>query len=252
MPSTSVLFLHSSMSSGQQWKALRESINLPSSAPDISGYGNSPMPNNKRESHQLAYELELLSEQIPDNGFHLVGHSYGAATALRLARLFPDRVLSLALFEPVAFHLLDEQHPQSQAVRALSQKIEHFIDQGDAEAAADCFIDYWNGPGTFRRLNHKMQEIFNQGILKVAYDFRALLNEACKPEDLTTLSSCPILLLEGVHSQPSAHGVMEVLKACFPKAEHHALPCGHMGPVTHPDLVNPLVSQFIATQNKAG
>lgn len=251
MNTTPVLFLHSSMSSGQQWQSLRQSLDLPSQAPDISGYGKAPMPDNPRDQHQLQFELDLLASAIPEKRFHLVGHSYGAATALRIARLHPDRVASLSLFEPVAFHLLNPEHPQYHAVDVLSQKIEGFIDQGDAESAADRFIDYWNGKGTFKRLNETMKAAFSRGILKVAYDFRALMTEDCQPDDLKEIT-CPILLLEGSESQPSAHAVMETLKATFPEAEHHALPCGHMGPLTHPDLVNPLVSQFIATHNKAG
>lgn len=251
MSSTPVLFLHSSMSSGQQWNALRESLNLPSYAPDISGYGKSPMPANNRQEHKLAFELERLADQIPDHPFHLVGHSYGAANALRLARLHPEKVASLTVFEPVAFHLLELDDPQRQNVLALSQTIESHLNQGDSSSAAACFIDYWNGEGTFNRLNEKMQSVFRQGILKVAYDFIALLNEDCRAKDLQTIT-CPVLLLEGSESQPTTHAVMETLKATFPEAEHHSLPCGHMGPLTHPHLVNPLVSQFIATHNKAG
>ncbi len=250
MSATPVLLLHSSMSSGQQWQALRQSIELPSTAPDISGYGNAIMPDNTRQEHQLQFELDRLQPEIPSGRFHLVGHSYGAATALRLARLYPERVASLALFEPVAFHLLGSEHPQYKAVKELSRKIESFIDQNQTAEAADRFIDYWNGQGTFKRLNEKMQKIFCRGIIKVAYDFTALMNEPCQPVQLTGIR-CPVLLMEGSESQPSAHAVMDTLKASFPKAEHHLLPCGHMGPLTHPDLVNPLVSRFIAAHNKA-
>lgn len=250
MSSSPVLFLHSSMSSGQQWNALRESINQPSVAPDISGYGKAEMPTSQRSEHQLAFELKALSDQIPEQPFHLVGHSYGAANALRLARLRPEKVISLTLFEPVAFYLLGKDDPQQQSVLALSQKIENFIDQDDPASAAACFIDYWNGEGTFSRLNEKMQSIFCQGIIKVAYDFAALLNEDCQPKDLKTIR-CPVLLLEGAESQPTTHAVMSTLRSVFHEAEHHNLPCGHMGPLTHPHLVNPLVSQFIATHNKA-
>ena len=38
---------------------------------------------------------------------HLVGHSYGAYVALLVARSVPSQVRSLALYEPVAFGVLD-------------------------------------------------------------------------------------------------------------------------------------------------
>lgn len=245
-----LVFLHSSMSTGMQWQALRNTIDAPSFAPDISGYGRAPMPAHPREIHQLAFELELLEDQLPDMPFHLVGHSYGAATAIRIARTQPERVKSLTLFEPVAFYLLPQDHAQRQAITTLSDTINRFLALNAPDRAAASFIDYWNTEGTFDRLNSKMQLLFTTGITKVAYDFSALLNESCNPEELSALT-CPTLLLEGQESPDTVKAVMQVLKNKIAQAEHYSLACGHMGPVTHPELVNPLVSQFIATHNKA-
>lgn len=257
--SESVVLLHSSMSSGQQWQALQTQLqtqpqthlNLPSLAPDISGYGQAAMPVNDRAQHQLSFEVDQLEPQLPEQPFHLVGHSYGAATAIRIARLQPDRILSLTLFEPVAFYLLSPEHPQRQAIMSLSQTIDQHLDAKQPEQAAACFIDYWNGAGTFARLNDKMQTLFCRGIVKVAYDFAALLNEDCPPQALATIQ-CPVLLLQGAESPATTGAVMQVLRENFPAAEHHALACGHMGPITHPEQVNPLVSRFIATHNNRG
>ena len=255
-----VVLLHSSLSNGRQWLALQHQLQQTASEqdldftykiPDLSGYGSSPMPDNDRAQHQLAYEIAALAGQLPEQPFHLVGHSYGAAVALHFARQNPDRLLSLSLYEPVAFHLLAEDHPQRRAICGLSGQILDHLQQQNPQQAAACFIDYWNRPGTFDRLPQTMRQQFCQGIGKVSYDFNALLTEPCNPADLQSIR-CPVLLLEGAETPASTHAVMQVLRDALPQASHHTLACGHMGPVTHPQQVNPLVSQFIATHNKAG
>lgn len=49
---------------------------------------------------QAAWIDEVISELAPE-GIHLVGHSFGGATAATYARLHPERVRSLSLLEPV-------------------------------------------------------------------------------------------------------------------------------------------------------
>jgi pimeloyl-ACP methyl ester carboxylesterase len=51
----------------------------------------------------LAVEAAPLEALLPRNGpLHLVGHSYGAAVALRIAANHRDRVRAMALYEPAS------------------------------------------------------------------------------------------------------------------------------------------------------
>ena len=56
----------------------------------------------------------------------------------------------------------------------------------------------------------------------------------------------PVLYMVGKRSTPSAHGVARLLATALPQVElvefEHL---GHMGPVTHPDLVNEVILQFL-------
>jgi pimeloyl-ACP methyl ester carboxylesterase len=49
---------------------------------------------------QALWMQQVLTELAP-SGAHLVGHSFGGATAATYAHRFPDRVVSLTLLEPV-------------------------------------------------------------------------------------------------------------------------------------------------------
>ena len=100
------------MSSKEQWLKLLKLLeaNFQVIAIDLYGYGASESPPNPA-SFSLVDEAErfsnIVSSLIGEQQFHLIGHSYGGATALRFAYAEQKRLLSLSVYEPVAFHLLD-------------------------------------------------------------------------------------------------------------------------------------------------
>jgi len=57
--------------------------------------------------------------QAAGDRFHLIGHSYGGAIALKAALTRQDRLISLVLYEPVLFSVLMANAPQSDAVREI-------------------------------------------------------------------------------------------------------------------------------------
>jgi pimeloyl-ACP methyl ester carboxylesterase len=57
----------------------------------------------------------------------------------------------------------------------------------------------------------------------------------------------PTLFLTGTRSKPSARAVARLLTATLPGARVEEIEgVGHMAPVTHPNLVNPLIERFLA------
>lgn len=68
---------------------------------DLRGHGRSERPPSGYDLETLATDLRDLLDTLGVRGpVDLVGHSYGALVALRLALRAPDRVRSLALVEP--------------------------------------------------------------------------------------------------------------------------------------------------------
>jgi pimeloyl-ACP methyl ester carboxylesterase len=246
-----VVLLHSSMSSKSQWSSLKSQLdNACRCIPvDLQGYGASPFPSDAGEDyvHTLAHEVDavvaaIASELEPGEAFHLIGHSFGGACALHMARRMPQRVLSLTLFEPVAFHLLAEQHPAKAEIVSVVAGINACTSDRDATRI---FIDYWNRAGAFDAAPASAQDKMVAQIAKVKLDFQALLGEQAGLDDLSMLSM-PSLVMAGERSPASTRLLVEQLGAALPNATARKLPTAHMGPITHGDVVNPVIAHFLS------
>lgn len=101
---TRVVLVHGSLSNGEDaWsgqRALAEQ-GYQLLLPDRRGYGQSPRAGGEDYQRDAADIGPLLG-----GGAHLVGHSYGALSALWAAALRPEAVLSLTVVEPPAFGLV--------------------------------------------------------------------------------------------------------------------------------------------------
>src|SRR5579871_3844459 len=137
----SVVCLHSSASSSGQWRALMDRL-APAFrviAVDLYGYGQSPAWSGRRR-FSMDYEVALLENVFLSAGdrFHLVGHSYGGAIALKAALAHAGRVASLAIFEPVLFSILlaeDPEQPASREIISVGDDTSAAVDVGDSARA---------------------------------------------------------------------------------------------------------------------
>lgn len=245
-----VVLLHSSMSSKGQWAELmaQNEASYRFIAVDLLGYGKSPFPAGAEADFSLGHEVDAVNAAIagklaPDEAFHLIGHSYGGATALRMARQLRARVLSLAVFEPVAFHLLSEDDA---ARIEIENVVADIHSAAGAREAARTFIDYWNRSGAFDALPEAQQQRFAAQIAKVKLDFQALLGEAATLADMAALDM-PALVLSGERSPQSTRRVAERLAAALPNGAAVQTKGGHMAPITHAAVVNPLLAGFLAS-----
>ena len=97
-----VVCIHASASSAGQWTSLVERLDdrFRPLAVDLHGAGRSPAWRGDRPL-TLADEVALLEPALAATGarFHLVGHSYGGAVALKVALAHPHWVASLTVFD---------------------------------------------------------------------------------------------------------------------------------------------------------
>ena len=100
-------------SSARQWDALVQTLQprFHVHAVELHGHGTQPRWAGVKPL-RLADEVALAEPFLQaTDAVHVVGHSYGAAVALKLATMYPDRVLSLVAYEPVLFRMLSDREP---------------------------------------------------------------------------------------------------------------------------------------------
>jgi pimeloyl-ACP methyl ester carboxylesterase len=182
--------------------------------------------------------------------FHLVGHSYGGAIALKAALRDSDRLISLVLYEPVLFSVLMADAPQSAAAReitAVRDEAIRLIEESDSCGAARCFVDYWSGDRTWAAMPETRRAALAAAVEGVMPEWHALFYE---PTPLTAFAqvNVPTLFLTGTNSRVPARAVARLLTAVLPNVRVEEIDgVGHMAPVTHPDLINPVIEQFLET-----
>jgi len=245
-----IVLLHSSMGSKSQWRTLMERMRATHRliAIDLHGYGDAAMPERPNR-FSLTDEVRLVQSKLAqvlaqDERYHLVGHSFGGGVALRLAHADLKRIRSLCLYEPTAFHLLDRNDHALQEVRAVARATEAAVCSGQHIDATEMFIDYWSGTGTYAALPPSRQALFAALLPKVPLDFQALINDPLHAFDYRRIGA-PSCLITGRASPDCAHAVATVLAAALPDSETHRIDAGHMGPLTHPAVVNPVIDEFI-------
>ena len=253
-----VVCLHSNASGSAQWRPLIERL-APRHrviAPDLYGAGNSPeWPSDRKIA--LADEVELLEPLLAAAGtpFALVGHSYGGAVALKAALGERRRIAALVLYEPTLFALVDAATPPPNDVDGIRDTVTaaaHDLDRGDRDAAARRFIDYWSGEGSWQRVPAHRKPAMAASIANIRRWGHALFTEATPLAAFASLD-IPVLLLTGTRSTASARAVVERLSQVLPRVrvvEFAGL--GHMGPVTNPAAVDPVIADFISERLAAG
>ena len=131
---------------------------------------------------------------------------------MKAALKLNERVKRLILIEPNPFYLLND-HGRMEAyrdIKVLGEFVERFGNKGEWTKVAAHFVDYWNSEGSWELLSNQQ---------------RANLTEMVKP-----------ILYE----------IVELLKINLPDLEVLDIPnCGHMLPVSHPKLVNPIIAEFL-------
>ena len=122
---------------------------------------------------------------------------------------------------------------------------------GNPDAAAERFIDYWSGTGTWARTPEQRRPPLVASVRNVRRWGHALFTE---PTALSAFRSLdvPVLCMVGKRSTPSAHAVARLLASALPRVEIVEFEnLGHMGPVTHPDVVIEAIARFLERTHAA-
>ena len=201
-------------------------------APDLRGYGDmGAWPGT--DDGLIRAEGDLVRALTEDlDSYHLLGHSYGGASALRLALEEPHRLKSLTLIEPIAIFLLDPVRDAGPygLLREIAEVYRSQVAHGNPDAGITRYFDYWNGDGAFAAAHPRTREYARDTALKCYHEFDAIFDPVNKPAPLSQLTM-PVHILRGADTQPPRTGSPQCWQKPFPTPKSPKSPA----PVTcHP------------------
>lgn len=231
-----MLVLHCGQGSGRMWAPVLTGLGDAYTAllPDMPGHGRSaPWPAG-RDVHDVVTEIAAA---LVEPGAHVVGHSFGATVALRLALARPGVVSRLTLIEPVLFAAA-RGTPAAAAHDAEQAPFDAAVAQGDMPLAARLFNRMWGAGVRWDTLPEKTRARMTASIPFILASTPALADDRAgilAPGGLEALD-IPVTLLRGADTVGVIAAIHAALCARLPRARDHAVPgAGHMLPVTHPE-----------------
>ncbi|MGH3459179.1 alpha/beta fold hydrolase [Aeromicrobium sp.] len=209
-----VVCLHANASSSSQWRGLMEQLSPAFHVLAVDSYDSGKSPQWRSDQViTLDDEVALIQPVLERAGtpLALVGHSYGAAVAFIAALADPNRIRAIAVYEPTLFGLVDARVAPAQRRRrdpACGRR---------GRRGARC-----RRPSRGRRAVHRLLD-----------------GRRSRGADSTRTSATD-------RSTAAAHAVSRLLVSALPRVKVVTMDeLGHMGPVTHPDQVNPVIQHFL-------
>jgi pimeloyl-ACP methyl ester carboxylesterase len=245
-----VILVHSSVSGARQWRRLTDELksDFHVRAVNLFGYGKTPAWTGKT-AQTLTDQARLVEAVLPAGAEQicLVGHSFGGAVAMRAAARLGRRVAKLVLLEANPFHLL-KQTGRTEAFAeacALRSIIKTCGASGQWSVAAERFADYWNGPGAWNAMSVERRATFAEAIKPNFFEWDAVMDETPVAEWAHLLPAQTLVVSDPATARPTRE-LTEVFRQAFPAWTFETVADGgHMAPLTHPELVNPIVRSFL-------
>ena len=247
-----VVLVHSSVAGARQWRKLTEVLagSFHVKAVNLFGYGRTPAWSASRPQ-TLADQAALIEAIIPGSSqdVGLVGHSFGGSVAMRAAAALGSRVSRLVLLEPNPFHLLRHYGRLSAFAEAaqLRDIVKDYGGRGEWAFAAEQFANYWGGAGTWDATGSDRRAAFAEALKPNFHEWDAVMNDTTTLETYARALPAKSLVL---YDAGTVRPIREIAELICTKTSWHTqtIPFGgHMAPLTHPDLVNPIVLGFLQT-----
>jgi pimeloyl-ACP methyl ester carboxylesterase len=201
-------------------------------AVDLPGFGEAP----PRPGPQAPWDdvLQALRELDVESAA-VVGNSFGAAIALRVAVVAPTAVRAVMLVSPPP---LDDEEP-SPALEAAWEAEEEALERGDIEAAVDAVLAAWLQPDATAALRDRLASMQRR-----AFELQAQATDASEAPDplerdpaaLSRLQ-IPVLALAGEFDMPDFKHAAEAIADAVTDARAKILQgAGHLAPLEVPEL----------------
>lgn len=234
-----VLALHCTIAHSGAWRGLAAQMEdeITLTATDMLCHGRSPDWDGQGDFQDRMTQAALAHLTEP---MDVVGHSFGASVALRLAAARPDLVRTLTMIESVHFAFVKNDYPD--VMRRQQEDSAPFRDAaaaGDYALAARIFNRGWGGDSSppWDEMPEAMRAAMTRGVRIVPACSPSIIEDRpglTKPGALDMVSM-PVLLLRGDQTEDIVAAVNDTFERVLPNAQNVVVPgAGHMLPVSHP------------------
>ncbi|EKE44153.1 hydrolase, alpha/beta fold family protein [Oceaniovalibus guishaninsula JLT2003] len=238
------LLLHCSLARGRAWAPVAARLDdlLQMTMPDLPGHGGSDW-----DGADFQRRATEVAATFCDGPADLIGHSFGATVALRLAVERPETVRSLTLIEPV-FFAAARGTPEHAAHEARMAPFAAALAQGCDRAAARAFIGVWGG-APWDAMSDAQRDDMTARIGMVAAQRPGIEEDSggvLTPGRLEAVGA-PVLLIRGSRTQPVMAAIHARLAHRLPDTREVVVDgAGHMVPISHPDAVAGAIRAFLS------
>lgn len=232
-----VLAIHCTIAHSGAWRGLARELDqqVTMTTPDMLSHGRSPDWDGRGDyqDRMVAATAPLITEKLD-----LIGHSFGATVALRLAADQPHLIRSLTLIEPVLFAVAAQDDPALlEAHEEDAKPFTEALAAGDRELGARLFNRMWsNGIGPrWPDLPEPTRAAMVRGIPVVPKCRHAIYDDPAGVLGQLEGITAPVQLLRGSLTHPIIGVVNEGLRRRLPDARSDVVEgAGHMLPISHP------------------
>ncbi|MEL6992155.1 MAG: alpha/beta hydrolase [Pseudomonadota bacterium] len=242
------LMIHCGLAHSGSWGRVARTLSgaLTMTAFDTPGHGRSDAWDGRDEIQKLTAEIAADFLTQPTD---VIGHSFGATVALRLAVMRPELVRSLTLIEPVFFAVALADRPEiAPAFKASQSDFGTAMERGDTLTAARDFTRIWGDGTPWEVIPKDVQQSLADQMYLIMASHDALNNDVggMLEEGVLDTLHCPVLLMEGSKSPAIIRDINNGLSARLPNTTHAMIMgAAHMAPITHADQVAVEVLRFL-------
>jgi pimeloyl-ACP methyl ester carboxylesterase len=248
-----VVFLHSGVGSAGEWRGVFEL--WPEGhrlvAVDAYGGGIGPGVPGCRRLDDYADQVLAVADHVGDP-IHLVGFSWGGATALHVGATASPVLASLTVIEPEAYSLLEASDgPAFSVIAELRERWREHVRADRWYEAFEEFIDFYNGPGSFSRWPASRRDLFLD-VQRARGDLWDVLFDA--PLTVQTLQRIPlpVHVVEGSATSVVDHTICDLVRHHVPHTGHTLIDgAGHMLPLTHATQLTRALLGWIVGRGKS-
>lgn len=233
------LLIHCALARHEALLPLAEALGGKATLFDMPGHGRSGDWDGKKEYQGLVADA---AEALCDGPTHLIGHSFGATAALRLAVTKPALISRLTLIEPVYFAAAKGTAAHQTHAKLFRPFVGAML-AGDEERAAQVFNSLW-GDTAWEGLSPRRQAYLTERIHLIVAGASAIEEDAdgITSADRLAQLTIPVTLIRGAQSPDVIGAIHASLCDRIPNARDHVVDgAAHMLPITHTDQVAQII-----------